>query len=329
MKPLIVTIIIVFAGSCMAQGIPGNSNPMGRRGGSAPGVEASYSLPNDVLDSNDRFGWSRFGANVGAPISLDPDFRVFANARAWYLRLFNDRETLPTRLVGSRVTATGIASFSGLTLTNIASVAYRSDGDRLRWDSFDISLISSLKIPLSDEWALNTGLYFTTGVSFHEINLRYVPIPAVSVEWKPNDELTFDFGIPRTSMEWKPSKYFQWNAAYSAPIFVSTDFTHEITEWFTLREFFGYFNERYHLTGERWPNEDHMAYLSTWGTGVTAMFTIPFGDGERPPTLIIRATYGFGFGGKVRILDYKEDQELHELKSKPSHSFLLGIAIRF
>lgn len=323
----ILLVLAAFAGACAAQGITPTAQDFGR-GGQPTRVTYSIGLEAEVIGKDDAVRWQRGDAQINAPLLLGDTFKLFAFAGGTYFGLDNRRNSLPPRLVKSSIGAFSITSIDDMQLTLGTTAQYQGDGDHIDWDTLDFTLTAVLKIPLDFEWSISPGFRFSTGVSRLGRGFRYIPFPSLSFTYKPQADLELTLGLGDFGLRWRQSQWFTIEAGYFPVFNARLRFSHEVLPWFTVSEYIGRFDETYALTSERWP-DDHVIFLNSWSAGVSLDFRHQFGEGPRGPVLGAAFTWGLGFGGKARVWDYRESDELFELKLKPSHNFAITAYVKF
>lgn len=325
----LLVLVLLLASTCAAQGVTPTARTFGRGGGesSQPKADYGFGLEAPTFEDN-AVRWQRTDASLSAPILTRQSEKLFLFGSYSYFGLDDRKNLLPPRLVRYSAGAFGIFDIDEVRLTLGLTGTYQGDGDGYMWDTFDIAFTAALKIPVSDEWSVTPGLRVSTGVNGPGNIFRYIPLPSISATWKPSSDFQVTFGIGDFSLRWRQSKWFTFEVGYFPLYSGRARISHEVTEWFTMREFIGRFNEGYALAGDRWP-ENHGIYLNTWSTGVTLEFGVDLSDSVRPARLGLALTYALGFGGKIRTYDYRESDELFELKLRPSHNFLIGAYVRF
>ena len=295
----------------------------------SPGVRYLYGFETDVISKDDAIRWQAVDALLSAPLSTDPRRSLFVSGSYRYIGLDNRRGSLPPRLLDVGLGAFGSFAIGDLKLSAFVNTSMRSDGDRLEWDAFTINASVALRIPIDPEWSITPSVFFSTGVrDSGGFSFRYIPLPGIAVGWQPSEEFEMEIGVRSASLKWRPQEWLTLNLGYTFPYGGSIRLTQQATEWFAVSQFFGRYADRYVLTGERWP-DDHLIRLESFGAGVSAEFLVPLGSGESAPRLSIAMTYALGIGGKSRVWNYVEDDELFELKTRPSHNLALTVSLLF
>ncbi|MCZ7608210.1 MAG: hypothetical protein M5U25_19635 [Planctomycetota bacterium] len=327
MRFLSIAAAMLLASACGAQGIPREAWSV--ETARSPGVRYALGLETDVIGKDDAVRWQAGDALVSAPVLTNPRRSLFLSAGFRYIGLDNRRNSLPPRLIDASLGAFGNFGIGDLTLTSFLNVSMRSDADRLEWDAFSINASVGLRIPVDAEWSITPSVFFSTAVRDQGgFSFRYIPLPGVTVAYKPSEDFEFEIGLLSAKVKCKALSWLSVQAGYTFPYGGSLRVTEQPVEWFRVTQFFGRNSDHYTLTGERWP-EHHLIKLQTFAAGVTFDFVAPLGSEPGSARLVIGLTYALGFGGKARVWNYAEDDELFELKTRPSHNFALTVSFVF
>ena len=327
MRLLLLAAAALAASCCFAQGMPREAWSV--QSARSPGARYFYGFETDVIGKNDAVRWQAMDGLVSAPVLTNPRRSLFLSGSYRYIGLDNRQNTLPPRLIDTGVGAFGNFGVGDMTLSAFVNVSMKSDADRFIWDAFTINASVGLEIPIDDEWSVTPSIFFSTAVRDQGgFSFRYIPLPGVNFAWKPSDKFELEFGLRSAKVKWKPYEWLTVQAGYTFPYGGSVRVTEQPVEWFQVTQFFGRYSDRYILTGERWP-DDHLIRLESYAFGVTSEFLIPLGGDPGSPKLSIGMTYALGIGGKARIWNYVEDDELFELKTRPSHNLALTISLLF
>lgn len=327
MRVLALILLVAVAATCHAQGMPREAWSV--ESARSPGVRYLYGFETEVISKDDAVRWQAADGLISAPLSTNPKRSLFVSGSYRYIGLDNRRRSLPPRLLDVGLGAFGTFAIGDLKLSAFVNASMRSDGDRIEWDAFSINASLALRVPIDDEWSITPSVFISTGVrDSGGFSFRYIPLPGVSVAWQPSEEFEMEVGVRSASLKWRPLEWFTLQLGYTIPYGGSIRVTQQPVKWFAVSQFFGRYADRYVLTGERWP-DDHLIRLESFGAGVSAEFLVPLGEGETAPRLSIGMTYGLGVGGKARIWNYVEDDELFELKTRPSHNVAFTVSLLF
>ncbi|MCB9896139.1 MAG: hypothetical protein H6839_17030 [Planctomycetes bacterium] len=319
--------MLLLAACCHAQGFPGES--MSEEAARAPGGRYLAGLETDVIGKDDAIRWQGFDIVAGAPLLTGRQRSLFLTGKVRYLGLDNRRNTLPPRLIAGSIGAFGSFAVGDVTLKSFVSLAVRSDQPTLHWDA--ISLIASfgVEVPIDDEWSITPSVFFSTAVrDTGGFSFRYIPLPDVAFGWEPSDSFRLEFSARSAKLRWTPEKWLSIEAGYTFPFGGSLRISEKPADWLRVIQFFGQYSDRYVLQDDRW-SRNHLIKIQGFAAGVTHEFLIPLGGGTDAPVLAIGVTYAVAVGGKLRVWNYVEDDELFELKAEPSHTFGASVSLVF
>lgn len=327
MRIFVAAALLLLPVCCFAQGIPREAWSV--EAARSPGARYLMGLETDVIGKDDAVRWQAVDGLASVPILTNPRRSLFATASFRYIGLDNRRNSLPPRLVDTSVGAFGNFAVGDLAIVAFFNTSMRSDADRFVWDVFTVNASIGVRVPIDDEWSITPSIFFSTAVRDQGgFSLRYVPIPGVNIAWKPSKQFDLEFGLLSAKANWKPEEWLTIKAGYTFPYGGSLSVTEQPVSWFRAIQFAGRYSDRYVLTGERWA-DDHLIKLESFAVGATAEFLVPLTGEPGGPQLAFGLTYAMGIGGKARIWNYVEDDELFELKTRPSHNFALTISLVF
>jgi hypothetical protein len=318
--------------SCNAQGIPnaffdGPNN----RPGEGPGARLSFGLPSKIKGHAGELAWTRASANIGYPVVQNESTTVVLTGGYGYTRIDSpiDRP-FPRRLVSSSLGVISKISISDLSLSIITTGALKSDADKVEPDSFQFFFGVNLKIPIDETLSISPGVILSSSVSqeLSNVSLRYVPLPSVTVNWKPTDTLSVSINPVRLSLNWTKLDWFQVFARYSLPLGPGVRFTHDLSSRLSISESFGHFSEVYHLSDSH-VSDNTMITLSTYGAGFDVAYRVPIGSAATGPSLLFKVGYVVGFEGKFRLQDYRNQAELAQVRTNVVHGAFLSISLNF
>ena len=327
MRSIFMVMLLLATPCCLAQGMPREAWSV--EAARAPGARYLFGFETDVLGKDDAVRWQAADGLVSAPILTNPQRSLFVSGSYRYIGLDNRRNSLPPRLIDTGLTGFGNFAVGDYRLTAFVNATMRSDADGFIWNAFTINASIGLRIPIDEHWSVTPSIFFTTGVRDQGgFSLRYIPLPGVNFAWKPSDKFDLEFGLTSAKLNWKPYEWLTLQAGYTFPYGGSVRVTEQPVSWFRVTQFFGRYSDRYVLTGERWA-EDHLIKLESYAVGVTHEFLVPLTGDPDGVKLAFGLTYALGIGGKARVWNYVEDDELFELKTAPSHSVGLTISLLF
>ncbi|MCA8945648.1 MAG: hypothetical protein KDB29_05440, partial [Planctomycetes bacterium] len=327
MRFLITAFLLLVPTCCVAQGIPREAWSV--ETSRSPGVRYLFGLETDVIGKDDAVRWQAADGLVSAPILTNPRRSLFLTGSFRYIGLDNQRNTLPPRLIDTSIGAFGNFGVGDLSIVTFFNVSMKSDADAFVWDAFTINASVGVRVPIDDEWSVTPSVFFSTAVrDSGGFSFRYIPLPGVNFAWKPSDKFDLEFGLLSAKLKWKPEDWLTVQAGYTFPYGGSVRVSEQPVSWFRVTQFFGRYSDRYILTGERWP-DDHLIKLESFAVGVTHEFFVPLTGEPGGAQLAFGLTYALGLGGKARVWNYVEDDELFELKTNPAHTFALSISLVF
>lgn len=327
MARVAISLLLIVAGCCRAQGVPTES--MSMELARAPGVRYLFGLETPIIGKDDAIRWQGIDGSAGVPLLTGPQRSLIITGRVRYLGLDNRRNTLPPRLVSGSLGAIGSFAIGEVKLKSFVSFSLKSDGDTATWDAFSLIASVGVEVPIDDEWSVTPSLFFSTSVrDTGGLSLRYVPLPDVTFAWKPFDSFELEFGLRNAKVKWDPVDWLTVEAGYTFPFGGSLRISERPAKWIRLVQFFGQHTDRYVLQENRW-GSNHLIKIQGFAGGVTHEFLLPLGSEPGAPVLAFGLTYAFAVGGKIRIWNHVEDDELFELKVRPQQVFGVSASLVF
>lgn len=327
MARIALTLLLLVAGCCQAQGIPSES--MSTEVTRSPGVRYLFGLETSAIGKDDAVRWQGIDGSAAVPVLTGPQRSLFITANIRYLGLDNRRNSLPPRLVSGSLGAFGSFAIGEVTLKTFVNLSLKSDGDTATWDAFSLIGSIGVEVPIDDEWSITPSLFFSTAVrDSGGLSLRYIPLPDVTFAWKPSDSFKLEFGLRSAKLEWNPADWLTVEAGYTFPLGGSLRVSEQPVNWLRVTQFFGQYADRYVLQSERW-GSNHLIKIQGFAGGITHEFLVPLSSQPGAPILAFGLMYAVAVGGKVRMWNYVEDDELFELKVRPAHNFGISISLVF
>ncbi|MCA8939872.1 MAG: hypothetical protein KDB07_08695 [Planctomycetes bacterium] len=288
-----------------------------------------HEFARDDEDLDQDYNASVASLSFGTTLMADRDFGLGLDGSFKFWDLKDSAPVVPDQLMSASLGLRANFALGGMSrMFGTLNVRTANDNEDVEAEDLIVDVLGAVTIPVSKEWMLIPGLFFSS--STLDGRTPAIPYPIFEAMYRPHNDFALVLGMPVNGFYWSANDWLSMNGFGFLLNSWAFNVTEKVSDQVNFDQFYRYTGESFRLTDEDVFPDDYTVNSRRHEIGLGMNYN-PKWERENGKTteMHLRLEYALQVGYKWEIRDDELDLVASPLRLENGNAFRIEFGLSF